>query len=244
MVSEKEKSVLISGGSSGIGKGAVLQLLADGFNVVTFSRDMARLSALEKEIEKKYSKDKFLVLQADVGKEKDLSLVVNKTIKKFGSIDILINNAGVGYFTDCDKVDINKFQKMLEINLIGVAMLTKLVVPAMKKKKSGLIINISSIAGKKSFVNSEFYSATKFGLMGYSEGIRKELKEYGIKVATLCPGTIKTDFFNGEELKKRKKIWKDKPPQMLEVEDIEKIISLICSQSEHSDIQDLTVMPF
>ena len=80
--------------------------------------------------------------------------------------------------------------------------------------------------------------------MGYSEGIRNELSSFGIKVATLCPGMIKTNFFDEEELARRKKIWKGKIPTMLEVEDINRIISLICNQSKHCDIRDLTVMPF
>lgn len=244
-MNKNKKSVLISGGTKGIGKGAVLQLLKDGFNVATFSRSKIHIDLLSKEITGLYSKDRFLIMQSDVNNKKSLSGIVSKTVKKFGSIDILINNAGIGYFADCDKVEMNKFQNMLQTNIVGVALLTKLVVPHMKKFKDGLIINIASISGKRAFANGEFYSATKFGIMGYSQGIRDELKKYGIKVATICPGTIKTDFFDKEYLKKRKKeVWKGKNPQMLSIEDLNKIISLICSQSMHCDIQDLTVMPF
>ena len=105
-------------------------------------------------------------------------------------------------------------------------------------------MNLVSISGKAAFANGEFYSATKFGVMGYSQGIRNELKEFGIKVCTLCPGMIKTSFFDEEELERRKRLWNGKIPQMLEVEDINKIISMICGQPAHCDIQDLTVMPF
>ena len=238
------KTVLISGGTEGIGKGAVIQLLDDGFNVATFSRSKNKCNSLTKELAAKYNQNRFLVMTGDVTDENSLKKVVNETIKKFNSIDILINNAGIGYFVDCDKVDMNRFQEMIQINIIGVALLTKLVVPYMKKKKSGLILNVSSIAGKMAYSNGEFYSATKFALMGYSEGIRKELKEFGIKVSTLCPGMIKTNFFDEEELKRRKKIGKEKLPQMMKIEDIDRIISLICNQSDGCDIQDLTVMPF
>ncbi len=239
-----KKTVLISGGTSGIGKGAAAQLLNDGFNVVTFSIDKKKINSLQKELEKKYSQKQFLILQADVNNEKELSIVVKKTLEKFKVIDILINNAGIGYFSDCDTADMSRFQEMLQINVVGLALLTKLVVPHMKQQKEGLIINIASISGKVALVNGEFYSAAKFGVMGYSQGIRNELKDFGIKVATLCPGMIKTGFLDKKELERRKKLLQGKFPQMLAVEDITRIISLVCNQSKHCDIQDLTVMPF
>ena len=183
-------------------------------------------------------------MQGDVTNEKDVKKIISQTISKFNSIDILINNAGMGYFSDVDKVDMAIFQKMLQLNLFGAALLTKFVVPSMKKQKSGLIINIVSNSGKTAFAKGEFYSATKFGLMGFSQGIRNELKEYGIKVCTICPGMVKTEFFTKEELERRKEIHGGKVPTMLSVEDINKIISLICSQSSNCDIQDITLMPF
>lgn len=236
------KTVLISGGTNGIGKGAVLQLLEDGFNVATFSRNQEKCDLLQKELESQYDQNRFLVMNGDVTDENDLKSDINATIAKFESIDILINNAGFGYFSDCDTVDMVRFQEMIQTNIVGVARLTQFIVPYMKKQKSGTILNVASISGKVVYPKGEFYSATKFAIMGYSEGIRKELKEYGIKVSTLCPGMIKTDFFSEEELKRREKEWGDFP--MMEVSDISRIISLICNQSEHSDIQDVTVMPF
>lgn len=239
-----KKTGLISGGTDGIGKATVLKLLKDGHKVATFSRDKRKCDQLIKLLSKSHPQKQFLVLNSDVTDETNLALVVTETVKKFGAIDILINNAGIGYFAECDKVDMSRFQQMIQINIVGLALLTKLVVPHMKKKKSGLIINLASISGKIAFANGEFYSATKFGVMGYSQGIRNELKDFGIKVATLCPGMIKTSFFDEEELERRMKIWNGKVPPMLEAKDITDIISLICNQSEHCDIQDLTIMPF
>lgn len=238
------KTAIISGGTDGIGKGSVLQLLEDGFNVATFSTNKKHCGSLRKELSQKYDSKRFFVASADVTDENSLNSFIKETIKKFKTIDILINNAGIGYFSDCDKVDMDKFQKMISINIVGLALLTKLTVPFLKKNESGLIINMASISGKKAFSNGEFYSATKFAVMGYSEGIRNELVAYKIKVSTICAGMIKTNFFTKEELERRKKIWKGKVPQMLEVEDIKKLISLICNQSEHCDVQDITIMPF
>ncbi len=236
------RTVLISGGTSGIGKAAVLELLEKGFNVSTFSTNKENCYLLEKE--QKNFASKLLVQYGDVKQERDLKRIVNSTLKRFGSVDIIINNAGYGYFSESDKVDIKKFEDMVQVNLIGVSRLTSLVVPYMKKKKKGLIINIVSTAGKVSYAQGEFYSATKFGVMGYSEGLRKELKECSIKVSTICPGMIKTNFFKKEELDRRTKLNNGKSPVMLDAQDISRIILFICEQSDNCDIQDLTVLPF
>lgn len=238
------KTAIVSGGSRGIGKAAVLRLLEDGFNVATFSRDGEKTGKLEKELEGKFGDGRFLVANADVAREEELAEAVGKTLEKFGRIDVLINNAGVGYFEDCDKVDMGGFQEMIQTNVVGVALLTRLVVPHMKRRKSGLIMNIASMAGKRAFANGEFYSATKFAVMGYSDGLRKELGEFGIKVSTVCPGMVKTDFFDERELRRRRKESGGKAPEMLETGDVARVISLICNQSGRSDIRDVTIMPF
>lgn len=238
------KVILISGGTKGIGKAVVEQLLSEGMSVATFSRNHEQVATLQAELSSKYDEDRFLVTTGDVTDENNVITLVDKVVAKFGQIDVLVNNAGVGYFRDVDKFDLTRFQQMIATNIVGVALLTKNVVPHMKEKNSGLIINIASISGKVAFANGEFYSATKFGVMGYSQAIRAELAPFGIKVSTLCPGMIKTDFFDEEELERRKKIWNGKIPPMLEVSDITRLVSLIINQSEHSDIQDLTIMPF
>lgn len=238
------KVALISGGTKGIGRGVVDQLLSDGMAIATFSRNSDQVSRLQEELAGKYNADRFLVSNGDVTSEESVATVVSRVKEKFGQIDVLVNNAGVGYFRDVDAFDLARFEQMISTNIVGVALLTKHVVPVMKGSKKGLIINVASISGKVAFTNGEFYSATKFAVMGYSQAIRAELAPFGIKVSTICPGMIKTDFFDEEELERRKKIWNGKIPQMLEVSDITRLVSLITNQSEHSDIQDLTIMPF
>ncbi len=237
-------TVLISGGTKGIGKGSVQQLLKDGFHVATFSRNRNNCLQLIQELQRDHNDDVFFVSQADITDADSLRDFVSKAVQKFGSIDTLINNAGIGYYAKSDSFVEKRFQEMLQINLVGTALLSKAVIPYMKAKKSGLIINISSIAGRIALSHVEFYGATKFALMGYSQGIRNELKEHGIKVSTLCPGVVKTDFFEEEELERRVTLRKGKPLTMLEVNDIAKIISFICQQPRHCEIQDILVMPF
>lgn len=234
------KTVIISGGTSGIGKAGVERLLQDGFNVATFSRDKGKCKDLEIRLQQNWDSERFLITSADVSNENEMHDFVATTLKKFNSIDILVNNAGFGYFEECDKVDMEKFQEMINTNLVGVAVLTKAAVPQMKKQKSGLIINIVSMSGRRSYPKGEFYSATKFGVMGYSDGLRKELEEHNIKVSTICPGVIETDFFTEEWKEKRRS--ENKP--MMKPVDISRIISLICTQSEHSNIQHVELIPF
>lgn len=244
MKNEMTKTALISGGTSGIGKAVVLQLLQEGYNVVTFSRSAEKVNALKEELSGRYEDERFLVMEGDVTDEGDITSVVDEVVKKFGAIDVLVNNAGIGYFTACDDIDVKKFQAMLNINLTGLVSLTAKVAPVMKKNKSGLIINISSTSGKRA-TPSQLYSATKFAVTGYSESIREELRLHNIKVTTVYPGMVMTDFFDvAEDWDERVEKWNGKIPTMLAAEDIARAISYVCSQPEHVLVEDLTAIPF
>ena len=238
------KVALISGGTRGIGRATVLQMIKDGYYTVTFSRSPQKRKALQSYLSQHYASNRFGVLTGDVTKEADVKRIVRHTIKKRKKIDALVNNAGFGYFAEVDRADMKKVQDMIATNVTGMMLLTKAVVPYMKKRKKGLIINIASIAGKRALANAEFYSATKFAVYGFTYGLRKELASYGIKVATIAPGMIKTDFFDKRELIRRKKVWKGKIPPIMDVSDITRLIKLIYQQSAASSIQDIVIMPF
>lgn len=245
------KTVLISGGTSGLGKADALQLLDEGYNVAVFTVDPKQKQEFEEEVGGRYDGKKYLACLADITKEGDLKKTVSEVVKKFGALDILINNAGVGYFEAADKVDISRYHQMMDINMIGMAALVKLAVPQMKKQKSGLIVNISSVAGvanfpgRSSLAKGEFYSSTKYAVMGYSEGLRAELADHGIKVTTICPGLVNTHFFSDQEYQRRmKENWHGKQPAVLEPSDISRVISFICSQPPHCEIHDIVVVPF
>ncbi|MFH0853711.1 MAG: SDR family NAD(P)-dependent oxidoreductase [bacterium] len=242
----KTKSVLISGGTSGIGLATVLKFVRDGYQVGTFSNVTKEITQLKKELAKQNFSDQFFVMFADVTKEPDVKKFVQTAIKKFKKIDILFNNAGVGYYNESDKVELSKFQKMIDINLVGTASLTKHVVPHMKKKKKGLIINMVSIWGNESRPRKEFYSATKFGTKGYSLGIRQELKPFKIKVTTINPQNVRTAWqgkLNKSELARRKREGLSNKEPMLEAYDIANLVSFICGQPDHVVIEDVTTVP-
>lgn len=241
----QNKTILISGGVTGIGAATGLSFLEEGWQVAVFSNvkehnqefyELARSQGLEK---------KLLVIEADVTKEKDLKRVAAETKKKFKTIDVLFNNAGIGYFEDADKVDIKKFEQMMEINVVGMADLTKQVLPIMKKQKFGQIINNSSTAGKVGHAKSEFYAATKSAVMRYSEGLRAEVLKFGIKVSVIYTSTVKTGFWSKKEFNRRKKEnWHGKNPVFLTTEDIAKTVKFIAMQPDYSVIEDITIMPF
>ena len=238
------KTVLISGGTSGMGRACVFKFLEAGHNVATFARSGDSCKALENELGGKFPQASYLVLQGDVTDEASVAIIVQKTVKKFGAIDILVNNAGRGLFETIDTIKPGDYLNLLNVNLIGVALLSKHAVQSMKKKKTGHIINIASISGKESGPGREFYSASKYGVMGFSEGLRKELNDFEIKVTTICPGMVKTGFFSQHELRRRKTANKGKLPLMLRPEEIASAIYFIASQPGHVAITDITILPF
>ncbi len=240
-----DKTILISGGVTGIGAATALEFLEHGWQVSVFSNVKEHNRAFLKLAAAQGLSKNLLVLDADITREKDLKKVVAETNKKFKTIDVLFNNAGMGYFTEADKVDVKKFDQMMEVNMIGMAALVKQVLPIMKKQKRGQIINNSSTAGKVGHAKSEFYAATKSAVMRYSEGLRAELAKFGIKVSVIYTSTVKTGFWSKKEYARRKKEnWKGKDPVFLTTQDIASTVDFVVGQPEHSVIEEITIMPF
>ncbi len=241
----QNKTILISGGCTGIGAATALKFLSEGWNVLVFSNVKADGQEFMKLAKAREIAGKLLVMNADITKEKELIKVVAETKKKFKTIDVLFNNAGIGYFEDADKMDVKKFDQMMEVNVIGMADLTKLVLPVMKKQKSGQIINNASVAGKVGHAKSEFYAATKSAVMRYSEGLRAEVAKFGIKVSVIYTSTVKTGFWSKKEFARRKKEnWHGKDPVFLTVQDLANTVEFVVNQPDNSVIEDITIMPF
>ena len=245
MKKQTRKTAIISGASSGIGRAVAIRLLEDNWNIIGFSYDKLDCRALQQTLQRSYNSNRFLILVADVTKLSQMKRMVQQANKKFGTLDAVINSAGIGYYSDCDTIDARALTRMVDINICGVMNLTAAVVKIMKRQKSGLVINIVSTAGKSVSAHGVFYGATKFAIMGYSEGIRRELKPFGIRVTTVCPGLTKTAFLTAAQIAYRKKhIWKETVPLMLSVDDVSGAVSFICSQPDSVIVEDLTVRPF
>lgn len=185
----KNKVVLITGASRGIGKAAAKKLLRKGYIVYGASRSEDQLKYLE-EIENGH----FKIL--DVSKEDSRKECVSEIIEAEGKIDILINNAGYGLLGAVEDISLEKARKQFDVNLFGLAALTKLVLPSMRNNSYGKVVNISSIAGRAWIPFGGWYNASKFALEGLSDAMRNELKDFGIDVILVEPGAVKTKWDN------------------------------------------------
>ncbi len=200
----KDKVALITGASKGIGYGIAEALLKLGVKVAITSRSQESAD----EAAKKLGSD-VLALASDVKSAKSQQEAVDKTIEKFGALDFLIANAGVGHFAPIDEMEEEDWHNVIDTNLTGVFLSVKSALPALKKSK-GYIITISSLAGTNFFAGGSAYNASKFGLTGFSQSIMLDLREHGVKVTTIMPGSVATNF-NDHEPDKNKDAWKIQP---------------------------------
>ncbi len=183
------KVVAITGGSEGIGKALVERLLALGAKVATCARNQEKLYDLQL----KYTKHPLHCLVADVSKYSDCDLFIRSTLKQFGTIDILINNAGISMKALLRDADVEVFRKTMDINYFGTVYCTKLALESIIAAK-GTIVGISSIAGFRGLPGRSGYSASKFALNGWLEAIRTELMDDDVNVMWVCPGFTKSNI--------------------------------------------------
>jgi NADP-dependent 3-hydroxy acid dehydrogenase YdfG len=178
------KVVLITGCSTGIGRDLAQRLTQSGYIVVATARKVETLNDLESALK----------LPLDVAQSDSVNNAVSETLKRFGRIDVLVNNAGYAIRGALEEICDEKAQQVFDVNVFGVLRMTRAVVPHMRKQKAGCIINISSIAGKLSTPVNGIYSASKFALEALSDALRIEVAPFGIQVVVVEPGAIKTQF--------------------------------------------------
>jgi len=186
------KVALITGASSGIGEATALALAALGAKVALAARRAERLQKLEKQITD--GGGKALSLVTDIADEAQATEMVHKTNSNFGSVDILVNNAGVMLVGPVEGADTSDWQRMININLMGLMYATHAALPLMKAQGGGHIVNISSVAGRVAVPNYAVYNATKFGVGAFSEALRKEVYKDKIRVTVIEPGGVATEL--------------------------------------------------
>lgn len=182
----KQKVILITGASSGIGYDAASMLAKQGHKVYGAARRMDKMLALKKL--------GITPIQMDVTDDTSMIAGVNTVLKAEGRIDVLVNNAGYGYFGAVENVTMEEARKQLEVNVFGLGRLTQLVIPHMRRQGSGRIVNTASIAGKLAIYFGGWYHVSKFAVEGFSDALRMEMKPFGIDVVIIEPGAIKTDW--------------------------------------------------
>ena len=205
----KNKTVLITGGSKGIGYGVAEALIEEGARVAITSRSQKSATDAAARLAKS-DKGEVLGLESDVRDLNAQQKAVDAVVKKWGSLDVLIANAGLGHFGNIETLTAEQWNETIDINLTGVFYSIKASLHELKKSK-GYIITMASLAGTNFFAGASAYNASKFGLVGFTQAVMLDLRQYGIKVTTIMPGSVATEFSTNP---KGDESWKIQPEDL------------------------------
>ncbi|KQL36889.1 3-ketoacyl-ACP reductase [Psychrobacillus sp. FJAT-21963] len=210
------KNAIITGAGRGIGRAIALALATEGVNVGLLAQSEATLQDVAKEVEALGVKA--TIAKADVSSIDEVNQAIDSLTNELGQVDILINNAGIAKFGNFMDLDVAEWEKIIQVNLMGVYYVTRAVLPGMIEQKSGDIINISSSAGQKGAPLTSAYSASKFGVFGITESLAMEVRKHNIRVTALAPSTVATD------LALENKLTDGNPDKVMQPEDIAEFI--------------------
>jgi NAD(P)-dependent dehydrogenase (short-subunit alcohol dehydrogenase family) len=193
------KVALVTGASSGLGRATAISLAQAGADVALVARSQQELDSAREEVSKIGCRA--LTLSVDLASEVETAGAVERTVEALGRIDVLVNAAGTDVPGTIEELDIEGWDRTLAVNLRAPFLLSKAAFPHMREAGGGIIVNISSVAGKKGWANASAYCASKFGLTGFTEALADEGKEHGIRVIVLYPGAMATNWgaFSPEE---------------------------------------------
>lgn len=199
----KNKTVLITGASSGIGKQAAIEFAKLGSNIILVARRKEKLEQTENEL-KKFNIST-LICVCDISKKEQVLEMSKIVFEKFESIDILVNNAGFAIYGSVSDLSINEIESQMETNYFGMIYCVKMFLPSMLKRKSGHIVNVASVAASFGLPGIASYCASKFAMLGFSEGLKHELKNTGVGITVVSPIMVRTEFFEHPSFEKMPK---------------------------------------
>ncbi len=188
----QDKVAIVTGAGRGIGKAIAEALASEGATVVLAARTISEIQDLATHISA--NGGQAMAAPADITKEDHINALVDSVASTFGRIDILVNNAGIGVFKNVVNMEVAEFDRMWEVNVRGAFIATKAVLPYMIRRREGHIVNISSLAGKNSFVGGAGYSATKWALRGFAGSLMLEVRDANVRVTSIFPGSVDTLF--------------------------------------------------
>jgi len=226
------KVALITGGTRGIGRAIAIKLASIGSAVAICGRDEAKLAATEREL--LALGVPAIALRADVAAQSDVTKLVEKVESALGPISILVNNAGMGLFGPVHEKTEAEWDQLMDTNVKSVFLVSRAVIPGMIERGGGDIITISSLAGKSVFAGGGVYCASKWAVQGLSGCMAEELREHGIRVSTVCPGSVATEFA-GRGPKDSTKV--------LKPEDVAHAVAMIAMQGPQSFVSEVHVRP-
>lgn len=227
------KVSIVTGAGRGIGKAIALLLARSGSRVVLASRSESELHQVASEI--KTQDGEALVVPTDLTRDEEITRLVKETLKRWGSINHLINNAGWGRTAPVLKGRIEDWDRTFQVNLRAPMLLAQLVLPTLVAKGEGAIVNIGSISAKSGQANTAAYSASKYGMIGFTESLYEEVREYGIKVAVILPGFVDTPLIPQMRRLDRSK--------MIRPEDIAQAVFFVLTSSPNCCPVEITVRP-
>ena len=235
---------VVTGASSGIGVATAKALAREGYAVALAARREDRIKELAEEISA--GGGKALPVPTDVGDQASAEALIRTTKEELGSVDVLVNNAGVMLLGPLLGADIEHWQRMVNVNVLGVIYCTHFALPIMQEQGSGHVVNVSSVAGRVARMGSGVYNATKWGVGAFSESLRQEALNYGVRVTIIEPGYVDTELQGHNEhpmVVERMEKDKQQIGKVLEADDIANAIVYAVQQPEHVSINEVLVRP-
>jgi NADP-dependent 3-hydroxy acid dehydrogenase YdfG len=239
-----KKIALITGATSGIGEATAKILANNHFDIIITGRRYERLEKLKESILEE-TDAKVYCLRFDIRNQEETENAIDSLPSDWKNIDVLVNNAGLAAgFSRIDQGSIEDWEQMIDTNIKGLLYITRKVSPIMVEKGAGHIINISSIAGKETYASGNVYCATKHAVQSLTQGMRLDLLKFGIKVSSIAPGAVNTEFslvrFKGDQTK-ADNVYTGFSPLL--AQDIAEAVLFVISRPKHVNIDDLLIMP-
>lgn len=233
-----KKLVVITGASSGIGEAIARRLSAEGHPLLLLARRVERLEAL--------NLPNTLCARVDVSEQASFEAAIANAEAEFGPADALINNAGVMLLGQIDTQDASEWKRMFDVNVLGLLNGMQAVLAPMKARNTGTIINISSIAGKKTFPDHAAYCGTKFAVHAISENVREEVAASNVRVTTIAPGAVETELVShitSDAIKSGYDAWKQEMGGVLDADDVARAVVFAYQQPQNVCIREIALAP-
>lgn len=194
MASLKDQTVIITGAGRGIGRAMTAKFAAAGAHVYAAARSEDELAAAARDAAAAGVPGTVTPVPTDVTDPRQVDQLVKRVLEDHGRVDVLINNAGTGLYAPVEELTPEQWDRMMAVNLKGPFLCCRAVLPSMKERRRGLIINVASVAGLTTFPGGSAYCASKWGVMALTDTLRQEVRPYELKVTAICPGSVQTDF--------------------------------------------------